>query len=85
MADTKVSALTNASAFDGTEEFHIVQGGNDRAASTAQMSAFSFFGGLYAPGNFTILTGKYAFMANVLKLVSTERGTLEGDSRLVII
>lgn len=40
MADTKVSALTNASALGATDEFHIVQGGADRAASAQQMADF---------------------------------------------
>ena len=37
MADTKVSAMTNASALGLTDEFHIVQGGADRAASVQQV------------------------------------------------
>lgn len=41
MADTKVSALTNASALTGAEEFHVTQGGNDRAASAAQMATYA--------------------------------------------
>lgn len=85
MPDLKVSALTNAAALDGTEEFHVVQGGADRAASSAQVAAYSFFGGLYAPGSFTLVTSKYAFVASELRLVSAEQGILEGDSRMVII
>lgn len=40
MADTKVSAMTNAATLGATDKFHIVQGGNDRAATTTQMAAF---------------------------------------------
>lgn len=37
MADTKVSAMTNAAALDLTEEWHAAQGGADRAISAQQM------------------------------------------------
>jgi len=39
MADTKVSALTAASAADGSELLHVVQTGNDRKMTTAQIAA----------------------------------------------
>lgn len=39
MADTKVSELTAASAADGSELLHVVQVGNDRKMTTAQIAA----------------------------------------------
>ena len=41
MADTKVSALSNASALDGTEKVHGVQSTADKAISTLQVGAFT--------------------------------------------
>lgn len=41
MADKQVSALTAASALTGPELFHIVQGGNSRKATAAQMAALA--------------------------------------------
>jgi hypothetical protein len=40
MPDTKVSLTTNASALDGTEEWHGVQGGSDVAISGAQVKTY---------------------------------------------
>lgn len=40
MADSKVSALTSASALDGTEKMHVVQSG-DKAATVAQIKTFA--------------------------------------------
>lgn len=40
MPDTKVSLTTNASALDGSEEWHGVQGGSDVAVSAAQVKTY---------------------------------------------
>lgn len=40
MPDTKISALTNAAALDGTEAFPVVQGGNNRKATPAQVATY---------------------------------------------
>lgn len=42
MADTKVSALSNASTLDGTEKFHGVQSSTDKAISGLQMAELAF-------------------------------------------
>lgn len=39
----------------------------------------------YATGSFTILNGEYKVMAKRLILTGTERATIEGDGRLVIV
>lgn len=40
--------------------------------------------GSYAPGGFSLATGKYAVMANRLQLVGAERVRLAGTARLRI-
>lgn len=40
--------------------------------------------GSYAPGSFTVPTGKYALMAEQLALTGAQRVTIEGTGRLVI-
>ncbi len=42
------------------------------------------FEGSYAPGTFTLLTGKFRTMQSRLILTTTQRATLEGTARLVI-
>lgn len=39
----------------------------------------------YSPGSFTLATEKYVIIANHLKLSGTQRSTLEGTSRMVIL
>lgn len=41
MANSKISALSNAAALDGTEEWHATQGGASVAASAAQMATYA--------------------------------------------
>ena len=53
MADTKVSAMTNASALAGGEEFHVVQSTNDRAASIDQVKTYVTTTPLAVVGNAT--------------------------------
>lgn len=53
MADTKVSAMTNASALVGGEEFHVVQSTNDRAASIDQVKTYVTTSPLAVVGNAT--------------------------------
>lgn len=43
MADKQISDLTAASALDGTELVHIVQGGNSRKATVSAMNLFKGF------------------------------------------
>lgn len=40
MGNSKISALSNAAALDGTEEWHATQGGASVAASAAQMATY---------------------------------------------
>lgn len=53
MADQKVSAMTNASALGGGEEFHVVQSTNDRAASIDQVKTYVTTTPLAVVGNAT--------------------------------
>ena len=53
MADQKVSAMTNASALAGGEEFHVVQSTNDRAASIDQVKTYVTTTPLAVVGNAT--------------------------------
>lgn len=39
----------------------------------------------YAPGSFTVVTGKYVIMANNLTLTGSQQIVLNGTARLVII
>lgn len=42
------------------------------------------FQGAFAPGSFTLATGKYVVMGDELELTTTQEATLEGTSYLAI-
>lgn len=46
MADEQISGLTAASALDGSEKLHVVQGGNSRETSTLDIANTRFRGAL---------------------------------------
>lgn len=54
----------------------------DRSGTVAYLD--DPIGRAYAPGSFTLSTGRYMSMVKSLRLISTQRATLEGDARLVI-
>jgi hypothetical protein len=62
MADKQVADLTAASALDGTEILHLVQGGNSRKATGAQVKTYSTSGSLPVSGG--TLTGALTLAAD---------------------
>lgn len=75
MANEKISALTNASALDGTEEWHATQGGNSRAASAAQVSEYvarlmhpGYIAGRWYPALETVAGTGLAVATNVIRM-----------------
>lgn len=83
MADQKISALPAASAVVATNEFAINEAGTSKKVTAAQVASFSAIGS-YAPGSFTIPTGKYVVMSKRLQLTGSQRVTLQGTARLRI-
>jgi hypothetical protein len=79
MADTKISALTAATAAIGADEFAINEAGTSKKLTLDQV-----WNGLYAPGSFTIPTGQFRIMAGRLELTGSQTLTIEGTGRLVI-
>jgi len=75
MANEKISALTNASALDGTEEWHATQDGNSRAASAAQVSEYvarlmhpGYIPGRWYPALETVAGTTLAVATNVIRM-----------------
>lgn len=83
-ADTKVSADTNASVLDGTEEFHCVQSANDRACSVEQVRTWVTTG-LNTEAE---LEAQIADMANIIQATeidtAAELDTLVADENLIV-
>jgi hypothetical protein len=84
MADTKISDLTAVTTPAGTDEFAVNQGGTSKKMTLNQIQGFSFTGGDYAPGSFTVADGSYALMVKQLQLTGSQRATLAGTARLRI-
>jgi hypothetical protein len=85
VADTKISALTAATAVAGANEFAINEAGTSKKVTAAQLQDFLFANiGEYAPGTFTAPTGIYVQMVKRLILTGSQRATFQGDSRLRI-
>lgn len=84
MADTKVSALTAASAAVGTQEIPVNEAGTSKKVTVTQLGAVMPLLGVYAPGSFTIPTGGFGNMTKRLTLTSTQRLTMNGTARLRI-
>ncbi len=75
MADTKVSALTAASALDGTEEVPVVQGGNSRRTTVAAIKA--------APEDAAVLTSTQANSTTTAAVATGLTTTLTAGTYLV--
>jgi hypothetical protein len=84
VADQKISALTAATAAAAANELAINEAGTSKKLSVDLMQQYLFTSWKYAPGSFTIVTGKFALMTQSLILTSTQRGTLQGTARLRI-
>ena len=83
MADTKISALSAATALDGTEPFPIVQGGNTVKATGAQMA--TYLGGMQKIANGVVSGSTITFSAipgtyQTLKIMLMGRDTAAGTS-----
>lgn len=76
LATTVVDGSVILAADGGVVVGTVVQGNDSRLADPRPMA--------YAPGSFTIPTGKYAAMVKELILAGTDRGTLAGTARLTI-
>lgn len=77
MADKETSALTLASALDGSEIMAVVQGGNSRKATAAMLAAFGGGGG----GDWS-LVGSWTWSTNVATVDFTG---LDGYNDLLVI
>jgi len=84
MADTKISDLTAVTTPAGTDEFAVNQAGTSKKMTLNQIQSFSFTGGDYAPGSFTVATGSFALMVKQLTITGTQVVTLNGTARLRI-
>lgn len=62
MADVKISALTVASALDGSELLPVVQGGSTRAATVDQISDFLGGGSFTAESDAAISAGQIVYI-----------------------
>jgi hypothetical protein len=79
MADTKISALTAATAFLEADEFAVNEAGTSKKVTGNQMQASS-----YAPGSFTVPDGQFRIHKRRLELTGSQRATLEGTARLYV-
>jgi len=84
MADTKISDLTAVVTPAGTDEFAVNQAGVSKKMTLNQVQSFSFTGGDYAPGSFTVATGSFALMVKNLTLTGSQQVALQGTARLRI-
>lgn len=84
MADTKISALTAATAAAAANELAINEAGTSKKLTVDLLQQYMFVASKYAPGTFTLPTGQYIVMTKNLILTSTQRATLVGTSRLRI-
>lgn len=85
MPDTKISALSSATAAAAANELAINEAGVSKKVSVDQLQQYFFTAGEYAPGSFTIINGNFAIMVNRLTLTSTQRVTLQGTACLRIL
>lgn len=85
MADTKISALTAASAAAAANELAINEAGTSKKVSVDQLQQYLIAAGKYAPGSFTVPTGQFMIMSRELAMTTTQRATLQGTARLRII
>lgn len=76
MADKEVSELTAASALAASDTFHIVQSGNSRKATAAQMKAYHGEGwGLFSDAATALEANAVTIAANTRTLVTIDGGT----------
>lgn len=76
LSEAEVQALIDTHSADTTNVHGITDTSTLSGSDPAQ--------GSFAPGSFTLATGKYAVMSDRLTLTSTQRATLAGTARLRI-
>ena len=81
MADTKISALTAATAVVAANEFAINEAGTSKKVTALQVQQFAAIQP-YATGSFTVPTGYFVSISRHLILTSTQRVTLAGNATL---
>jgi hypothetical protein len=84
VADTKISALSAATAAAAANELAINEAGTSKKLSVDLLQQYVFTSWEYAPGAFTIVTGNFALMTRRLVLTGSQRGTLQGTACLRI-
>jgi hypothetical protein len=85
MSDTKVSALSAATAAASANEIPINEAGTSKKLTVSLLRDFMFTNlGQYAPGSFTLATGLFAAMVGRLALTGSQRFTGQGTARLRI-
>lgn len=83
--DVNEDRLLGRSAGSGAGVVEEIKPSPDFALSGGELNLTHLLArGRYAPGSFTLATGQYGYVVKQLRLVSTDRATLEGDARLVV-
>ncbi len=83
MADTKISALTAATAAAAANELAINEAGTSKKVTMTQVATF-VNPTAYAYGTFTLATGFGLHLVQRLTLTTTQRATIQGTARVRI-
>jgi hypothetical protein len=87
VADVKISALPDIVTVAGGDKVAVADASDLTASKSATLDEIATFilNGTYTPGTFTIPTGQFRVMANLLSLTSTQQLIVQGTGRLSMV